>query len=64
MQLKQSICLSVLEHFCAIIVDKSCCIGTKPEAARTAALAGSRAPGGAGGPGQDQGNNVYSLFEP
>jgi len=43
-------------------VDKSCCLGAKPEAARTAALAGSRAPGGAGGPGQDQGMMSIHFF--
>jgi len=47
--------------FCRKVV---CCIGTANEAARAAALAGSRAPGGAGGPGRDQGNSANLLFQP
>jgi len=34
----------------------------KPEPARAAALAGSRAPGGGGGPGQDQGTFSQKLM--
>ena len=49
-------------HF--ILFIRNCCIGARNEAARDAALAGSRAPGGAGGPGHDRGGNMYSLLQP